>query len=110
MRKPEKTKLTLATPTKFRYNFEWDLMKNLANIEKHHVSFEDAETAFYDKNKIVIKDTKHSKREDRFFCFGAVDGKVATVRFTRRNGSIRIIGAGFWRKGREVYEEKNDLQ
>jgi len=31
-----------------------------------------------------------------------------TVRFTWRDGRIRIIGAGYWRKGRKVYDETND--
>jgi hypothetical protein len=30
-----------------------------------------------------------------------------TVRFTYRNGNIRIIGAGYWRKGKEIYEREH---
>ncbi len=40
-------------------------------------------------------------------CFGIVEGNVLTVRFTWRAGRIRIIGAGYWRKGRKAYEEAN---
>lgn len=40
----------------------------------------------------------------RLFCVGMVDGRVMTVRFTYREGRIRIIGAGYWRKGRRAYE------
>jgi uncharacterized DUF497 family protein len=50
--------------------FEWDESKNLENIERHNVSFEVAQEAFYDKDRIIIKDKKHSKKEDRFFCIG----------------------------------------
>jgi len=32
------------------------------------------------------------------------DKDLATVRFTRRKDRIRIIGAGFWRSGRKLYE------
>jgi uncharacterized DUF497 family protein len=31
---------------------------------------------------------------------------IITVRFTMRNESIRIIGAGYWREGRYKYEQK----
>ena len=89
--------------------FEWDEVKNQENIEKHHISFEKAQEAFYDKNRIIIKDNKHSKKEDRFFCIGN-DGKgIVTVRFTMRNENIRIFGAGYWREGRDRYEQKNNL-
>ena len=45
--------------------FEWDENKNLDNIEKHKVSFESAQEAFFDKKRIIIKDKKHSKNEGR---------------------------------------------
>ena len=89
--------------------FEWDENKNLENIEKHNVSFEMAQDAFFDKKRIIIKDKKHSKKEERFFCIGN-DGKgIMTVRFTIRNDNIRIIGAGYWREGRYKYEKKHKL-
>jgi len=89
--------------------FEWDEKKNLDNIKKHKVSFEMAQEAFFDKNRIILKDKKHSKKEERFFCIGD-DGKgIMTVRFTLRNDNIRIFGAGYWREGRYKYEEKYNL-
>jgi uncharacterized DUF497 family protein len=89
--------------------FEWDDAKNQENIEKHHISFEKAQEVFYDKNRLIIKDKKHSNNEDRFFCIGN-DGKgIVTVRFTMRNENIRIFGAGYWREGRDRYEQKNNL-
>ena len=51
----------------------------------------------------------HSKTEERFYCFGKVAGGVLTVRFTYRGDLIRIIGAGYWRKGKLVYEKENNL-
>jgi uncharacterized protein len=36
-----------------------------------------------------------------------VEGSVMTVRFTWREQRIRIIGAGYWRKGRKIYGEEN---
>jgi len=52
-------------------------------------------------------DSKHTREEERFFCIGKVEHKIITVRFTYREGKIRIFGAGYWRKGK-VFYEKND--
>ena len=86
--------------------FEWDENKNLENIEKHKVSFEKAQEAFFDKKRILIKDKKHSKMEEMFFCIGDDGDGIVTVRFTIRNENIRIFGAGYWREGRNKYEQK----
>ena len=51
----------------------------------------------------------HSDNESRFYCFGDVAGAVLTVRFTYRDAVIRIIGAGYWRQGRKIYETKNKV-
>ena len=56
---------------------------------------------------MIAEDLGHSSNEQRYFCFGFVDGGVMTVRFTYRGGRIRIIGAGYWRKGRTIYEQEN---
>ena len=50
--------------------FEWDEQKNKINKEKHKISFEEAETAFYDESAIVIDDPDHSQEEDRFIILG----------------------------------------
>jgi uncharacterized DUF497 family protein len=62
--------------------FDWDEKKNAANLEKHHVSFEDAQTTFVDPHRVIARDLGHSEREERFYCFGKVAGGVLTVRFT----------------------------
>jgi len=85
--------------------FEWDNRKNEINKRKHKVSFEEAQFAFADNKRIIAMDLEHSVSENRFYCFGIVNGDVMTVRFTYRNNKIRIIGAGYWRKGKQVYEE-----
>jgi uncharacterized DUF497 family protein len=56
---------------------------------------------------VIAKDEAHSQTEERFYCFGEVDGGVLTVRFSYRASVIRIIGAGYWRKGKAIYERKN---
>jgi len=50
--------------------FEWDETKNQKNQEKHKISFEEAKTAFYDQNALVIFDPDHSEDEERFILMG----------------------------------------
>jgi uncharacterized protein len=89
-------------------SFEWDERKNAANQTKHGLSFEEAQVAFLDKNRLILLDKTHSTpSEKRFYCVGKIIGGVITVRFTYRNNRIRIIGAGYWRKGRDLYEKEN---
>ena len=87
--------------------FEWDGRKDAANRRKHGVSFAEAQRAFLDPNRLIARDAKHStESEARYFCFGLVDDRILTVRFTTRDGKIRIFGAGYWRQGRKRYEER----
>lgn len=90
-------------------NFDWDKKKDLENFAKHGVSFVEAQYAFTDPKRIIAEDLAHSEKEQRFFCFGIVEGGVMTVRFTYRAGVIRIIGAGYWRKGKKIYEQENQI-
>jgi uncharacterized protein len=89
--------------------FEWDEAKDLENQAKHGISFESAVRAFDDPKRLIMRDKSHSLCEERFYCMGLVEGRVLTVRFTRRKGSARIIGAGYWRRGRSLYEKKNKI-
>ncbi len=88
-------------------NFEWDEHKNSENKIKHNVSFETAQNAFADPNRVIAEDVNHSQYEKRYYCFGKVEGNILTVRFTYRNNIIRIFGAGYWRKGKKTYEQAN---
>ena len=92
-------------------NFEWDEVKNLDNLRKHGVSFFDDQHAFLDTKRVIAEDLNHSEEEQRYYCFGLNrDGTgILTVRFTYRNGHIRIFGAGYWRKGKKVYEQANSV-
>lgn len=85
--------------------FEWDTRKNEINIAKHGISFFAAQLAFLDPNRIIAEDVEHSRSEKRYYCFGKVDGAVITVRFIYKGQTIRIFGAGYWRKGRKIYEK-----
>lgn len=89
--------------------FEWDEEKDRENQEKHNVSFSLAQQAFLDPQRVIVEDISHSTREDRFYCIGRVNDDILTVRFTYRENIIRIFGAGYWRKGRGIYEEQNKI-
>jgi len=89
-----------------RVYFEWDDKKDEQNQKKHAVPFILAQYAFADPDRIIAEDTRHSQKEKRYYCFGKVGDKIMTVRFTYRQNRIRIIGAGYWRKGRDVYEKE----
>ncbi|OQY47315.1 MAG: BrnT family toxin [Candidatus Parabeggiatoa sp. nov. 2] len=52
------------------FHFEWDQNKNKSNHEKHGVSFEEAQTVFYDENAIEYYDDTHSLEEERFIMLG----------------------------------------
>lgn len=89
-------------------SFVWDKLKELANIHKHRVDFTTASQVFKDDRRKIYIDSKHNKEEEGLFCIGKVEGKILTVRFTYREGKIRIFGAGYWRKARAYYEKEND--
>ena len=89
--------------------FEWDPAKDWQNQRKHGVAFVLAQCAFADTKRVILADEEHSAEEARFYCLGRVGDGILTVRFTYRNNVIRIIGAGYWRKGKKHYEEQNHL-
>jgi len=90
-----------------KVRFEWDAEKDKDNQKKHAVSFSLAQHAFFDPHRIIVEDVEHSTEEERYFCVGRVGEGIITVRFTFRGETIRIYGAGYWRKGKKIYEEQN---
>lgn len=76
--------------------FEWDENKNLINIKKHGVSFDEASTVFYDEDALVIDDPLHSVDEDRFIILGfSSHARLLVVChcLRDRDSVIRIISA-----------------
>ena len=76
--------------------FEWDENKNTINKKKHGVSFEEAETAFYDTEALVIADPEHSQEEERFILLGfsAMARMLMVCHCIRdEDETIRIISA-----------------
>jgi hypothetical protein len=87
--------------------FVWDEGKDKENQKKHDVPFSLAQHAFLDPHRIIVEDIEHSTEENRYYCIGRVGEGIMTVRFTYRGNVIRIYGAGYWRKGKKIYEEQN---
>ncbi|MBU0474788.1 MAG: BrnT family toxin [Bacteroidetes bacterium] len=76
--------------------FQWDESKNLANITKHKISFEEAKTVFFDENARLIPDPEHSATEERFIILGlSAKLKLLIVVHTYKGNDevIRIISA-----------------
>ena len=89
--------------------FEWDETKRQSNLAKHGVDFREAIRAFADSARILeITQGKSGGREPRYRCIGHDGHGILTVNFTLRAGAIRLINAGYWRKGKQTYE-KNQL-
>jgi uncharacterized DUF497 family protein len=77
-------------------SFIWDENKARDNLEKHKVSFEEAQTVFSDPNARMIFDTEHSSDEERFILLGISSGLrllVACHSYREDEMLIRIISA-----------------
>jgi uncharacterized DUF497 family protein len=92
-----------------KLSFDWDERKDADNQAKHGIPFALAQYAFADPKRVIAEDAAHSAKEQRYFCFGQVGEGILTVRFTYRGGIIRIFGAGYWRKGKAIYERENQV-
>jgi uncharacterized DUF497 family protein len=76
--------------------FDWDERKNQANKRKHKVSFEEAQTVFFDEKAIRYFDPDHSAEEDRFLMLGmsfALRILVVCHCYRTDDSLIRIISA-----------------
>lgn len=88
-----------------RVRFEWEEKRNRQNQEEHKVSFGLAQYAFTDLHRIIAEGVSRIQAKKRYYCFGKIGDQITTVRFVYCKTNIRIIGAGYWRKGREIYEK-----
>lgn len=87
--------------------FEWDEDKAAANLAKHDVSFDEAETVFDDPLYIDFYDPDHSDDEHRYIVIGeSSQSRLLMVSYTERDEVTRLISAReVTRSEREVYEE-----
>lgn len=79
-----------------RLEFTWDPTKARKNLRKHGVSFEEAETVFYDDRARLVDDPDHSESEDRFILLGlsrALRVLVVVHAYREADAVIRIISA-----------------
>ncbi len=77
-------------------SFSWDDRKNIANRKKHRVSFEEAQSVFFNEHAIEYFDPDHSESEDRFLMLGlSYKVRILVVSYTLRKdeAEIRIISA-----------------
>ncbi|HEX4890086.1 MAG TPA: BrnT family toxin [Alphaproteobacteria bacterium] len=88
--------------------FEWDVRKAASNLRKHGVSFEEAQSVFYDEYALQFLDAESSDTEDRFLLLGLSDRirMLIVCHCERGAGSvIRIISARkATRNERKYYE------
>ncbi|HRH75748.1 MAG TPA: BrnT family toxin [Cellvibrionaceae bacterium] len=76
--------------------FEWNPAKASANLKKHQVSFEEAQTVFYDERAVQFYDEASSEDEDRFLMLGmSHEARLLLVCHCERapGDRIRIISA-----------------
>lgn len=76
--------------------FEWDEDKAEANVRKHAVSFEEAQTVFFDEDALLYDDPDHSDDEQRLLLIGpsAVLRLLVVVHCYRESDEVmRIISA-----------------
>ena len=87
--------------------FEWNTEKAEANLKKHEVSFDEAETVFDDPLFVIFADPDHSFEENRFIIMGESNqNRLLVVSYTERPPSTRLISAReATRSERKKYEE-----
>ena len=87
--------------------FEWDANKANKNVEKHHVSFEEAATVFDDPMFITFIDDEHSIDEERYITIGLSNrGRLLILAHADRQDRIRIISARQATKKEEQFYAK----
>ena len=88
--------------------FEWSTAKARANLKKHGVSFEEAQSVFYDEYARQFDDEAHSDNEERFIMLGmSIRSNLLVVCHCECSGGdvIRIISARkATRKEQKFYE------
>lgn len=76
--------------------FEWDPPKAASNLKKHQVSFDEAQSVFYDDFAVQFFDDEHSSEEERFLLLGMSSGAKLLIvcHCERKQGEVvRIISA-----------------
>jgi uncharacterized DUF497 family protein len=89
--------------------FDWDSGNSRKSVKKHDVSQFEAEQLFFNIPLLLLPDSKHSQKENRYYALGKTDtARQLHVTFTLRRGGtlIRVISArDMHRKERAIYEQ-----
>ena len=87
-------------------HFEWDRVKAERNRRKHGISFNEAETVFYDPLSATFEDSDHSVGEQRLVTIGySSRDRLLVVSHTESGETIRIISARL-----ATVQERNDYE
>ncbi len=85
--------------------FEWDKGNVDKSYQKHGITPNEAEEVFLDEKAVIVKDLKHSQKEERYIMVGrTITEKILFIIFTVRNKKIRIISA---RKANQKEKKEN---
>uniref|UniRef100_A0ABX1N5M5 BrnT family toxin n=2 Tax=Aromatoleum buckelii TaxID=200254 RepID=A0ABX1N5M5_9RHOO len=74
-------------------NFEWDEVKSEACFRERGFDFAYAARAFFDPDRTVQADTRHSYGEERYQLMGRIEQRLFVVVYTLRYDTLRIISA-----------------
>ena len=87
--------------------FQWDAGNSGKSLERHKVTQNEAEEAFFNRPVVVAEDSRHSVSEQRFALHGVTkNARALTVIFTIRGTLVRVISArDMSRKERREYEK-----
>jgi Uncharacterized protein conserved in bacteria len=77
----------------WRMNFEWDETKNEACFRERGFDFAYAARAFFDPDRLIQADTRHSYDEERYRLMGKIEQRLFVVVYTPRHDAMRIISA-----------------
>jgi hypothetical protein len=90
--------------------FDWHEPKNATNRRDHGVSFEEAQTVFYDDWGVLIEDEDEAQEEERFVLIGTsarLRVLVVSHCYRARDQVIRLISARKAdRSERKAYETR----
>ena len=88
--------------------FEWDENKNISNIKKHGIDFNDSAKIF--SNPMVTKvDDRKDYNKKRWIGLGRLGNTIVILAYTKRGKNIRIISIRKANKSeRKIYYERID--
>lgn len=90
--------------------FAWDEANVDKNWERHRVSPEEAEDAFFHEPLVVRSDARNSTTEKRYYALGRTSaGRCLFVSFTVRRNQIRVISVrDMNRNEKEIYQRHEE--